>query len=110
MFDAVRVGPETARWPMRAVRRDSVVASLIGAVSIHCANRHHRRLVAGRMNLSVNLLARAVLAVVTGGSDDEDATIDELGCGDAKRIELVRVDRRHAEAQVPHANVVGRSV
>src|ERR1043165_9319865 len=72
------------------------------------ADSKRRWFVAGRMNLTVDLLAGAILAIVAGGGDHEDALIDEFANRHTQWIEIVRVDRGHAETPVDYAHVVGR--
>jgi hypothetical protein len=47
-----------------------------------------------------------VFSVVTSGSNDNDAAIDEHASGNAKRVVFRRIDCRHAETQIYNANVV----
>src|SRR5437763_17176202 len=58
------------------------------------------------MNLSVDLLSLTVLAIVTGGSHDDYARINQTANGSANRVVLVRIDCRRAQAHVNYANVV----
>src|SRR5690349_3278309 len=62
------------------------------------------------MNLTVNLLTRAVLAVVAGGSDDDHSLIDERTHCKTKRIVRIRVGGRHAETEIRDARVVACAV
>src|SRR3954447_19691928 len=58
------------------------------------------------MNLAVDLVAVGILAVVAGGSDDDDAGVNELTGGAADRVILVSIDGSAAEAQVDDADAV----
>ena len=106
MLDAVRIGRKAAGRTTRAVGGDAVVGASIRSERIGRANSNHRRLVAGRMNLSINLVAVGILAVVTGGGDYHDSRINQRARGATNRIVLVRADRRRAQTHVDDANVV----
>ncbi len=59
------------------------------------------------MNVTVKLLAFTILSIVTSSRYDHDATIDESTYSQAERIKLVRINSRHAEAEIHYADVVG---
>src|SRR5207302_3260283 len=67
---------------------------------------NYRRLVTGRMNLSVNLVTDRVFAVVAGRGDDDYAGIDQSARGATNRIVLVRIESGRPQAHVDDANVV----
>src|SRR5216684_5057280 len=103
---AAGVGPMTAGRAARTVSRNAIVTTRVTAEGVGGADRDYRGFVSGCMILSVDLLAVRVLAVITGGCDDDDSRINQRpGCA-ADRIVLVRTDRGRAEAHVHYANVV----
>src|SRR5438552_9315821 len=110
MLDARRVGPETASGTAGAEGRYGVVVASIGAVGVCRSHSQGGRLVAGTMNLSVNFLTGAVLAIVAGGSNHHDADINQPTDRAAYRIVIVRINGRRAQAHIDHTNVVGRAV
>src|SRR5215213_5124364 len=61
---AARISPEAARRPARRVSSDAIVAACISAEGIGSADGQSRRLVAGRVYLSVDLIALSILAVI----------------------------------------------
>ncbi len=60
--------------------------------------------------MTVDLVAVAVLAVVSGGGKHDYARIDEAAHGATDRIVAIRIDGRHAETHVHDANVVGGAI
>src|SRR5437763_2132099 len=58
------------------------------------------------MNLSVDLSSLTVLAIVTGGSHDDYARINQTANRSSNRVVLVTINCRRAEAHVDYANVV----
>src|ERR1043165_6358666 len=62
------------------------------------------------MNLSINLLAATVHAVVAGLSEDYDAGVDQAAHGATNWISLIRLDRRSAQAKIQNADVVSRAI
>ena len=106
MFDADRIGPVTACRAARAISRDSVIASDVGAIGINSANGNGRGLISWRMNPTVHLRVACILTIVSSGSDNHNAQIDQRAHSPANRIILVRINRRHAKTHVDHADVV----
>ena len=62
------------------------------------------------MNLAIHLLTSTVFSVVTGRGYNNDSAVHESTDRNAHRIVLVRVDRRHADAEIYYADVVRRSI
>src|SRR6185369_1974724 len=62
------------------------------------------------MNLTINLLAGTVLSVVAGRGYNDDSLVHESADSNAHRIVFVRVNCRHADAEIYYADVVRRSI
>src|SRR6185503_3353295 len=62
------------------------------------------------MNLTIDLLTRTVLSVVTSRGYNDDPAVYESADRNAHRIVFVRVDCRHADAEIHYTDVVRRSI
>src|ERR1051325_2542120 len=98
MNDSLRICPLAARRPARAIRRDIIVATSVGAEGIDCAYRDYGRLIAGSVNGSIDLSTVRVLAVVAGSRDDHNSRVDQCASGATDWIVFVRANRRCAQA------------
>src|SRR5258708_15956015 len=106
MNDAFGISPVTAGRPTRTVSRNPIVATRVRAKGVGCADGDYRRLIAGRVNLSVDLSATRILAVVAGSGNHHYARVNQRARGATDWIVLVRTDRRGAETHVDDADVV----
>src|SRR2546429_9403063 len=62
------------------------------------------------MDEAVDFVAVLVLAVVPGGSEDQDAGVAQAAASAAERVVLVSLDRRHSEAHVDDPNMISPRV
>src|SRR3979490_699759 len=92
--------PMTAGRAARTVGGHAVVATRVRAERVGCTDGDYRRLVAGRMNLSVDLSATRILAVVAGSGNYNDSCVSQRACRATDRIILVGTNRWSAQAHV----------
>ena len=57
------------------------------------------------MHLAIDFLTCTVFSIVTSRGYDDDATVHESAYGNAQRIKLVRVNCRHADAEIHYATL-----
>src|SRR5258708_4700889 len=96
----------TAGRAARTISCHPVVATRVRAERVGCADGDYRGLVAGRLNLSVDLSTTCILTVVAGSRDHHYARVNQSPRGATDWIVLVRTDRRGAEAHIDDADVV----
>ena len=110
MLKAGSVGPVTARRAARAVSGHAIVVARVGAKGIRGAHGDRGRFIAGTMNHAVDLLSGDILAVIPGGSGNDDARVDQATDRAANWIVFVRVNRGRPQTHVEHPDVVGRAI
>ena len=88
----------------------SVIAAIVSTERVCSADSDRRRFITGRVDVTVNLVAVAVFAIVARRREHDHARVDESAHGATNRIVEIRINCRHAETQVDDANVVRRSI
>src|SRR6266576_4364053 len=92
--DVVRVRPVTPSWTSRTIGGYRIVTAGIGTETIGSAYRYRGRLGPRSMDLTIEFVAAAVLAIISRRGDHDDPRINQPPHSAAGRIIQVSVHRR----------------
>src|ERR1043165_198651 len=106
MTHAILVRPIGARRTTRAVCGNGIVAALVSLKSIRRSDSQCRWFDPRRVNGAKDLAAESVLAIVSGGGDDQYSRIRQRPDRATQRVIFIRLLRAHTQTQINHPDVV----